>query len=89
MCLHDATHYTNAFAVDGAHKRFYDLFPNFPHPAICAKVRDGDRRVVKLKEGDVQGKHIVIVDDLVQSGGTLIECAKGEHCVQCEYKLNW
>ena len=25
---------------------------------------------------DVQGKHVVIVDDLVQSGGTLIECGK-------------
>ena len=26
--------------------------------------------------GDPNGKHVVIVDDLVQTGGTLIECAK-------------
>jgi hypoxanthine phosphoribosyltransferase len=27
-----------------------------------------------LQEGEPQGRHVVIVDDLVQSGGTLIEC---------------
>jgi phosphoribosylpyrophosphate synthetase len=31
---------------------------------------------VTLKEGEPRGKHVVIVDDLVQSGGTLIECGK-------------
>lgn len=41
---------------------------------ICTKVRDGNNRIVKLKEGDPTGRHVVIVDDLVQSGGTLIEC---------------
>lgn len=29
---------------------------------------------MRLKEGDPKGRHVVIVDDLVQSGGTLIEC---------------
>lgn len=29
---------------------------------------------VVLQEGEPQGRHVVIVDDLVQSGGTLIEC---------------
>ena len=29
-----------------------------------------------MKDGDPLGKRIVIVDDLVQSGGTLFECAK-------------
>lgn len=43
---------------------------------ICTKVRDGDKRIVRLKEGEPRGKHVVIVDDLVQSGGTLIECQK-------------
>jgi orotate phosphoribosyltransferase len=42
-----------------------------------------------LQEGEPQGRHVVIVDDLVQSGGTLIEChallsslgaAHGEPC---------
>jgi hypothetical protein len=41
---------------------------------ICTKVRDGAKRIVRLKEGEPQGRHVVIVDDLVQSGGTLIEC---------------
>lgn len=41
---------------------------------ICTKVRDGDKRIVQIKEGDPKGRHVVIVDDLVQSGGTLIEC---------------
>ncbi|XP_028113842.1 ribose-phosphate pyrophosphokinase 3, mitochondrial isoform X2 [Camellia sinensis] len=43
---------------------------------VCAKVREGDQRIVRLKEGDPRGRHVVIVDDLVQSGGTLIECQK-------------
>lgn len=41
---------------------------------VCNKVREGDQRIVRLKEGDPKGRHVVIVDDLVQSGGTLIEC---------------
>ena len=43
---------------------------------ICTKVRDGDKRIVRLKEGEPRGRHVVIVDDLVQSGGTLKECQK-------------
>ena len=41
---------------------------------VCAKVREGDKRIVRIKEGNPAGFHVVIVDDLVQSGGTLIEC---------------
>ena len=29
-----------------------------------------------LLSGDPSGRHVVIVDDLVQTGGTLIECSK-------------
>jgi len=29
----------------------------FKNVIICHKVRDGDKRVVKMKEGDVVGKH--------------------------------
>ena len=43
---------------------------------ICTKVRDGDKRIVRLKEGNAKGRHIVIMDDLVQSGSTLLECGK-------------
>ena len=37
-------------------------------------MREGDKRIVRIREGEAAGRHIVIVDDLVQSGGTLIEC---------------
>ncbi|GJS48116.1 ribose-phosphate pyrophosphokinase 4-like protein [Tanacetum coccineum] len=60
-------------AYDGAWKRFHKQLQHFPM-IICAKVREGDQRIVRIKEGDPKGRHVVIVDDLVQSGGTLIEC---------------
>ena len=31
---------------------------------------------MRLKEGDPTGRHVVIVDDLIQSGSTIIECQK-------------
>lgn len=64
-----------AFPDDGACKRFRSKFSEFPL-LICSKVREGEKRVVVLKEGSAEGRHCVIVDDLVQSGGTMIECAK-------------
>ncbi|XP_015082278.1 ribose-phosphate pyrophosphokinase 4-like isoform X3 [Solanum pennellii] len=64
-----------AFPDDGAWKRFYNQLGNYP-AVICTKVREDDKRIVRLKEGDPAGCHVVIVDDLVQSGGTLIECQK-------------
>ena len=42
-------------------------------------MREGTKRIVKLKEGEPIGRHVVIVDDLVQSGSTLIECQKLLH----------
>ncbi|XP_058091931.1 ribose-phosphate pyrophosphokinase 4-like isoform X2 [Magnolia sinica] len=64
-----------AFPDDGAWKRFNKQLQHFPM-IICNKVREGDQRIVRLKEGDPKGRHVVIVDDLVQSGGTLVECQK-------------
>jgi len=64
-----------AFPDDGAHKRFKAKFHDF-HMIICNKVRDGDRRIVQIKEGTPDKRHCIIIDDLVQSGGTLLECAK-------------
>ncbi|GJW13323.1 ribose-phosphate pyrophosphokinase 4 [Tanacetum coccineum] len=43
---------------------------------VCAKVCEGDKRIVRIKEGDCAGRHVVSVDDLVQSEGTLIGCQK-------------
>ena len=47
---------------------------SYVYKVICTKVREGDKRIVRIREGEAAGRHIVIVDDLVQSGGTLIEC---------------
>lgn len=69
------------FPDDGAWKRFHTRFedaggkPLFPF-IVCRKVRDGDRRTVTVSEGDPRGKNVVIFDDLIHSGGTLLECAK-------------
>ncbi|KAK9132410.1 hypothetical protein Scep_011938 [Stephania cephalantha] len=73
--LPDAENISIAFPDDGAWKRFYKQLQHFPM-IVCNKVREGDKRIVRLKEGNPAARHVVIVDDLVQSGGTLIECQK-------------
>ncbi|GJW21074.1 ribose-phosphate pyrophosphokinase 4-like protein [Tanacetum coccineum] len=73
--LPDSDNISIAFPDAGAWKRFHKQLQHFPM-IICAKVREGDQRIVRIKEGDPKGRHVVIVDDLVQSGGTLIECQK-------------
>lgn len=73
--LPDSDNITIAFPDDGAWKRFHKQLQHFP-TVICTKVREGNKRFVRLKEGDPAGRHVVIVDDLVQSGSTLIECQK-------------
>ncbi|GAA0145093.1 nucleotide kinase [Lithospermum erythrorhizon] len=73
--LPDSDNIAIAFPDDGAWKRFHKQLQHFP-TIVCAKVREGDHRIVRIKEGDPKGRHVVIVDDLVQSGGTLIECQK-------------
>lgn len=68
------------FPDEGAYKRFKPAFTKngkATHPfVICSKTRLGDQRVVRILEGEVRGRHVVIVDDLVHSGGTLLECQK-------------
>ncbi|KAJ8438530.1 hypothetical protein Cgig2_024619 [Carnegiea gigantea] len=73
--LPDSNNISIAFPDDGAWKRFHKQMQHYPM-IVCAKVREGDQRIVRLKEGDPGGRHVVIVDDLVQSGGTLTECQK-------------
>ncbi|EKX51906.1 hypothetical protein GUITHDRAFT_161462 [Guillardia theta CCMP2712] len=58
-----------AFPDEGACKRFSTLFstefPDWP-VVTCGKIRDGDRRVVTIQDGDPKDRHVIIVDDLVQ-----------------------
>lgn len=60
---------------DGSAKRFAPRLAEY-ESVRCSKVRDGDARVVAVKEGEAAGRHCVIVDDLARTGGTLIECAR-------------
>ena len=42
----------------------------------CNKVRTADnKREVVISDGSPSGKHVLIMDDLIQTGGTLYECA--------------
>uniref|UniRef100_A0A6T5TAN1 Phosphoribosyltransferase domain-containing protein n=1 Tax=Ostreococcus mediterraneus TaxID=1486918 RepID=A0A6T5TAN1_9CHLO len=75
--LEDANNVVIAYPDEGAYKRFHTFFASAGYESVvCTKVREGPKRIVKLKEGEPVGRHVVIVDDLVQSGSTLIECQK-------------
>jgi adenine phosphoribosyltransferase len=69
------------FPDDGAFKRFKTFFTGFKI-IVCTKVRVGNERVITIidklnfpkDETDMEYDEIIIVDDLVQSGMTLIKC---------------
>ena len=67
--------YTIAFPDDGAAKRFSAFFTGYD-VIVCGKVRSLEARVVTITKGTAVDKKVVIVDDLVQTGGTLYECGR-------------
>ena len=66
---------TIVFPDNGASKRFKSKFNKFDQ-IICEKKRIGEERVIHIVEGIAEGKHCIIIDDLVQTGGTILQCAK-------------
>lgn len=62
-----------AFPDEGAYKRFGEMFDEYPQ-IFCYKFRRGSEVKVTIVEGDPAGKHVVIVDDLIMNGGTLVAC---------------
>lgn len=73
--------YAVAFPDDGAHKRFKYFFEDKPQ-LICSKIRDKDQRKIIIRDRvnypeDLNLiKHVIIIDDLAQSGQTLLSCAE-------------
>ena len=62
------------FPDDGAEKRFWKDFPN-NEIIILWKKRVRREYIMSLKEGDPKWKEVLLVDDLIQSWGTLIHAA--------------
>ncbi|MCK9272453.1 ribose-phosphate diphosphokinase [Candidatus Gracilibacteria bacterium] len=63
------------FPDEGALKRFGKDFKD-QDIIVCSKVRNGDKRDITIKEGDPKGKDVIIIDDLIQTGGTIKKTAE-------------
>jgi phosphoribosylpyrophosphate synthetase len=68
--------YVICFPDNGAKSRFAKYFADYDI-ALCGKQRIGEEgRKITLEEGNVNGRDVVIVDDLVRTGSTLFACAE-------------
>lgn len=71
----DPTNCAIAFPDEGAYKRYGRYFDGYDC-IVCEKRRQADdTRFITIKEGDPQNKEVIMVDDLILSGQTLLECA--------------
>ena len=78
----DNNHNIIVFPDDGAKKRFDKLLPPKTMKIVCGKTRQGEQRIIKIESGleylDMSKKlNLFVVDDLVQSGGTLLNTFDG------------
>src|SRR5690606_13543530 len=60
--------------------RFYQKFlRKFPdaHFAMLSKLRDKPNSIERMDLiGDVSGRHVILVDDMIDTGGTLVNAAR-------------
>ncbi len=61
------------FPDEGAYKRFKWEFEWY-NIIICEKRREWEERIVRIKEWEIIWTNAIIIDDLGQSGSTLIKC---------------
>ena len=63
------------FPDEWAEKRFAKEFPN--HETVTlSKKREWDERIIEIKEWNPKWKDLLLVDDLIQSWGTLVRSAE-------------
>lgn len=78
MDISDEEQLMIAFPDNGAFKRFKHYFHGFDK-IICDKIRlNGETKIV-IREGDPRNRHVIMVDDLVYSGATLLNAGKIIH----------
>jgi len=64
-----------AFPTEAAKKRFGGFFAKAGYPILfCLKVHEGDKQIIRLEEGDAKGYHVIIVDDMCNTGETVLAC---------------
>jgi phosphoribosylpyrophosphate synthetase len=58
-----------AFPDDGAYKRFGYMLAHLGFDFVqCAKSTEGDKRLITIQDGRPYGKHVLVIDDLAQTG---------------------
>lgn len=62
------------FPDEWAYKRFWKDFKDYD-TIVCSKVREWDKRIITVKEWNPKWKDTIILDDLIQTWGTIIQTA--------------